>query len=123
MEKNKLLIVFCLIGCILYILFFIKLFFSHSFDLPSYFEYLNFFIWPVIIVGTVLTYNDVVKIGTGNQTYKEKTFDVKTWSPITWALIVLILYPFSLPLYIHYRNVLSTKKTTTMHLVSECQKE
>jgi hypothetical protein len=69
---------------------------------------LNFFIWPVILVGTFLTYNDAVRIGAGRLSNKEKTFSINTWNPITWGLIVLILFPLSLPIYLHNRNIIAT---------------
>ena len=108
-EENKLLNVFCIIGCILYILFFIKFFLSSTIDLPLYLEYIKYLIWPVIVFGSYLTYNDAVKIRAGSKSNKEKTFDTESWYPITWALIVFILYPFSLPYYIYKRNVIYKK--------------
>lgn len=103
-NPNNLLVIFCIIGVILYIVFFIKYFLSSIIDFPSYFEYNKYFVWPVLIIGTVLTYNDAIKIEAGSKSNKEKTFNTETWSPLTWALIVLILYPFTLPYYIHKRE-------------------
>ena len=108
-EENKLLNVFCIIGCILFILIFIKISLSSTIDLPIYFEYNKYLVWPVTIIGTYLTYNDAVKIRAGSKSNKEKTFNIETWSPITWTIIVFILYPFSLPYYIYKRNVIYEK--------------
>jgi hypothetical protein len=102
-KKNKLLIILCVIGFIWFIYWLVFSFLFNSFHLPIYLQYIRYLFLPVAPIGAILTYYDAKKICGNRNSFKDKTFDIKTWSPLTWALIVFLLFPLSLLFYIYKR--------------------
>jgi cobalamin synthase len=102
-EKNKLLNILCVLGIVFFVYWFILNYIFYGSNLPDYFWYISLINWPIQIGGAILTYVDAKNISGDRDIFLDKTFDTRTWSPITWALLVLILLPFILPIYIYRR--------------------
>ena len=58
----------------------------------------------IVIISTIAVYYDAKAIGAGTHSNKE-TMETITWSPLSWALIVLLLWIIGLPLYLIKRKV------------------
>jgi uncharacterized membrane protein YvbJ len=69
---------------------------------------LTIFINPIItflivVISAILVYYDAKAIGAGKESKKE-TMDSITWSPFSWALLVLLVWIFILPFYLIKRK-------------------
>jgi len=59
----------------------------------------------IVIISAIAVYYDAKAIGAGMHSNKE-TMETITWSPLSWALIVLLLWIIGLPLYLIKRKVI-----------------
>ncbi|WP_422149049.1 double zinc ribbon domain-containing protein [Methanoregula sp.] len=68
----------------------------------------------IVIISAIAVYYDAKAIGAGGQSQngsmnnEESTFSTYTWSPLSWGLIVLLLWIIGLPLYLIKRRELFT---------------
>lgn len=57
----------------------------------------------IVIISAIAVYYDAKSIGAGKQSNKE-TMESITWSPTSWALLVLLLWILGLPFYLIKRK-------------------
>ena len=57
----------------------------------------------IVIISAIAVYYDAKAIGAGKELKKE-TMDSITWSPFSWALLVLLVWIFILPFYLIKRK-------------------
>jgi predicted amidophosphoribosyltransferase len=60
----------------------------------------------LVIVSAIAVYYDAkaIKAGAGAQYSNESTMDILSWNPVSWGLIVLLLWIIGLPLYLYKRK-------------------
>jgi hypothetical protein len=105
-KPNKKLNVICIIGSTLFIISIIRKFLFSSYNIPFYLDAIiniNYFFAPIGFVAALFTYDDIKSISGNRVFFQERLFETKTWNPLTWALMVLILFPVSLPIYLYKR--------------------
>lgn len=56
------------------------------------------------VMSAVVVYFDATAIGIGTRTKTERLRDIETWKPASWAIWVLLFWPFFLPYYLWKRN-------------------
>src|SRR5271157_2325726 len=64
-----------------------------------------------VIASALIIYDDAKKMGAGN-IYKNESLDTLSWSPTSWALIVLLLWIIGYPLYLIKRKEIFEKSQT-----------
>lgn len=70
--------------------------------LPSIFIPIILFI--IVIGSAIAVYYDAEKIGAGRKTGQESTSSIVSWTPMTWGLLVMLLWIIMLPMYLIYRK-------------------
>jgi glucan phosphoethanolaminetransferase (alkaline phosphatase superfamily) len=59
----------------------------------------------IIVIGSAIAvYYDAETIGAGRKTGEESTSSIVSWTPMTWGLLVLLLWIIMLPMYLIYRK-------------------
>ena len=59
----------------------------------------------IIVIGSAIAvYYDAETIGAGRKTGEESTSSIVSWTPMTWGLLVLLLWILMLPMYLIYRK-------------------
>ncbi|KAF5050843.1 hypothetical protein DSECCO2_425340 [anaerobic digester metagenome] len=56
------------------------------------------------VASAVVVYFDAMAIGAGTRAKTERLRDIETWKPASWAIWVLLFWPFFLPYYLYKRN-------------------
>ncbi|HOI13775.1 MAG TPA: hypothetical protein PLG75_07950 [Methanoculleus sp.] len=57
------------------------------------------------IASAIVVYFDATAVGAGARATTERLRDIETWKPASWAIWVVIFWPFFLPYYLWKRNV------------------
>lgn len=70
--------------------------------LPAVFTWLPLG-WICVIASAIVVYIDVKGFHGGNN-QKEHTFNSSTWSPLSWALMVLLFWVIGMPFYLYRRR-------------------
>ena len=60
-------------------------------------------VFLIVVISAILVYYDAKAIGAGKESKKE-TMDSITWSPFSWALLVLLVWILILPFYLIKRK-------------------
>ena len=58
----------------------------------------------IILLSGVYVYLDAKKRGIGPQKGEKETMESRTWSPVSWAILVILFWIIFFPLYIIKRN-------------------
>ncbi|NMA10278.1 hypothetical protein L21_2011 [Methanoculleus chikugoensis] len=59
------------------------------------------------VASGVVVYFDATAIGAGTRAKTERLRDIETWKPASWAIWVVIFWPFFLPYYLWKRNMVT----------------
>ncbi|QSZ67824.1 hypothetical protein RJ40_10095 [Methanofollis aquaemaris] len=56
------------------------------------------------VLSALVVYFDARAIGAGKEAEPEQLREIRTWKPQSWAIWVLLFWPFFLPYYLWMRN-------------------
>ncbi len=66
-------------------------------------EISTFLMIALAVVSAVVVYFDAQAVGAGTGAGPERLRDIESWSPSSWAIWVLLFWPFFLPCYLWKR--------------------
>lgn len=66
--------------------------------------YLELLILIIIILSTPLAYRDAKNIDAGEAYSEQRTFRSLTWTPVSWGILVFILWIIFFPVYLYKRE-------------------
>ena len=94
--------------------------------------YLELLILIIIILSAPLVYRDAKKIDAGEAYSEQRTFRSLTWTPVSWGILVFIIWIIFFPVYlykreeIYWRNIsieYHTLKTMERDITVQTQKQ
>jgi hypothetical protein len=126
-KSNPYLITLLIIGSFAVIIEIFSYIFYGSWNL-----FIDLLILIIILLSTPLVYKDAKKIDAGEAYSEQRTFRALTWTPMSWGILVFIIWIIFFPIYlfkreeIYWRNIsieYHTLKTMERDITIQKQKQ